>query len=126
MNKQVKGSLAVALGLIGVSLAVTAARQAGYIDVEAAMRIIMAAIGLMLAWYGNRAPKTFVPNAHVRQINRVAGWSMAVTGLGNAGLWAFAPLSLAMTLGTAVLAAGVLATLAYSIRLRAQAQAQAR
>ena len=123
MNKDIKGSLAVAFGLIGVSLAVTAARQLGYIEGETAMRIIMAAIGLMLVWYGNRAPKAFVPNAHVRRINRVAGWSMAVTGLFNAAFWAFAPLSLAMTLGTAVIAAGLAVTLIYSFRLRSRAQA---
>jgi len=123
MNKDIKVSLAVAFGLIGASLAVTAARKAGYIEVETAMRIIMAAVGLMLAWYGNRAPKAFVPNAHVRQINRVAGWSMAVSGLTNAAFWAFAPLPMAMTLGTGVIAAGLAVTLIYSLKLRGRARA---
>ena len=40
-----------------------------------------------------------------------------------AAFWAFAPLSLAMTLGTAVIAAGLAVTLIYSFRLRSRAQA---
>jgi hypothetical protein len=120
MTKDLKPSLAWAGGLIGLALAATAARRLGYIDADAVTRIVMAAIGLMVAWLGNRAPKTFVASAHARQVNRVAGWSMALSGLVNAAFWAFGSMEQAMTLGTAAIVAGLAVTLIYCLRLRGQ------
>ena len=123
MNKDLIKSLMVAGGLIAVALAATSARSMGLIDGDAVTRLVMAATGLMLVWYGNRMPKTFVPAAKARQVQRVGGWSMVLSGLIYAGLWAFAPLDLAFTAGCAVVVAGLVMTIGYCLSLRRKAVA---
>jgi len=45
-----------------------------------------------------------------------------LSGLVYTGLWAFAPIQVAITLGTGAVAAGIIATLAYGLQLRARAE----
>jgi len=123
MNKDLIKSLMVAGGLIAVALAATSARSMGLIDGDAVTRLVMAATGLMLVWYGNRMPKTIVPAAKARQVQRVGGWSMVLSGLIYAGLWAFAPLDIAFTAGCAVVVAGLVLTIGYCLSLRRKAVA---
>lgn len=123
MNKDLIKSLVVAGGLIAVALVSTPARSMGLIDGDAVTRLVMGATGLMLVWYGNRMPKTFVPAAKARQVQRVGGWSMVLSGLIYAALWAFAPLDLAFTAGCAVVVAGLVATIGYCLTLRRKAVA---
>lgn len=123
MNKDLIKSLMVAGGLIAVALAATLARSMGLIDGDAVTRLVMAATGLMLVWYGNRMPKTLVPAAKARQVQRVGGWSMVLSGLIYAGLWAFAPLDIAFTAGCAVVVAGLVLTIGYCLSLRRKAVA---
>lgn len=118
MNKDIIKSLAVAGIIIAIALAATAARNAGLIEGETVTRLVMGAIGLMLVWYGNRMPKTFVPAAKARQVQRVGGWSMVLSGLAYAGLWIFAPVSLAFTGGCAAVVAGIAVTVLYGLSLR--------
>lgn len=118
MNRELVGSLAWAGGLIGLALAATFARQQGYIDAEAVTRLVMGATGLMVAWYGNRMPKAVVPGARARQANRVGGWSMALSGLVYAGLWAFAPTQVAVIGGCGAIILGIVVTFAYCLSLR--------
>ncbi len=99
--------------LIAAALAATAAKQAGWIDGDAVTRIVMGGTGLMLAWFGNRMPKTWVPQAAARRVNRVAGWSQAISGLVYAGLWAFAPFDTALWLGCGAIVFGIAVTVAY-------------
>lgn len=121
MNKDLTGSLAWAGGIIAVALGATAARQAGMIDGDTVTRIVLAVTGLMVAWYGNRMPKTFAPSASARRVTRVGGWSLALSGLLYAGLWAFAPFDLALWLGCGAIIAGILVTVGYAISLRGKA-----
>lgn len=123
MNKDLIKSLVVAGGLIVVALVSTSAPSMGLIDGDAVTRLVMGATGLMLVWYGNRMPKTFVPAAKARQVQRVGGWSMVLSGLIYAALWAFAPLDLALTAGCAVVVAGLVATIGYCLTLRRKAVA---
>lgn len=123
MNKDLIKSLMVAGGLIAVALAATSTRSMGLIDGDAVTRLVMGATGLMLVWYGNRMPKTLVPAAKARQVQRVGGWSMVLSGLVYAGLWAFAPLDLAFTAGCAVVVAGLVVTIGYCLSLRRKAVA---
>ncbi len=123
MNKDLIKSLMVAGGLIAVALAATSTRSMGLIDGDAVTRLVMGATGLMLVWYGNRMPKTLVPAAKARQVQRVGGWSMVLSGLIYAGLWAFAPLDLAFTAGCAVVVAGLVVTIGYCLSLRRKAVA---
>ena len=98
-------SLAWGGGIVLLSLAAAFARTRGYID-EYTMLWVVAMNGLMIAYYGNRAPKTIAPSALARKVTRFAGWSFVLSGLAYAGFWAFAPMPLAMTVGTVALAGG--------------------
>ena len=108
-------SVVAAGALIAAALAATAARQAGWIDGEAATRIVMGGTGLMLAWVGNRMPKRFVPAAQARRVNRVGGWSMAISGLVYGALWAFAPFEVALWGGCAAVILGMAVTIGYCL-----------
>ena len=122
MTKDIKGSLLWAGGIIALALVASYARRLGYIDGDTTTRIVLAATGLMVAWFGNRAPKTFVPNAHARQATRVTGWSMAISGLIYAGLWAFAPFNVALYGGCGAIILGMAITFGYCLSLRDRAR----
>jgi hypothetical protein len=112
------GNLAWGGGLIALALLAQFARKLGYVDGETVTRLVTGAIGLMVAWQGNRMPKAFVPNACARQARRVAGWSMTLSGLVYAGLFAFAPLRVAQLAGTGAILTGLAITLGYCLTLR--------
>lgn len=78
--------------------------------------------GLMIAWFGNRM-KAFVPRARARKSTRVGGWSMVLSGLIYAGLWAFAPIPVAIVAGCGAVMTGIAVTLGYCLSLRAKAKA---
>jgi len=117
-RKEVQAGLAWGGGMIALALAASFARKLGYIDGDTVRRVVTGVIGLWLAWYGNWMPKTFVPNACARQARRVAGWSMVLSGLVYAGLWAFAPIPVATTAGSAAIVAGIAVTLGYCLTRR--------
>lgn len=121
---EVRTSLAWAAGIVVLALGARAAFGHGYIEHDTMLRLVIGANGLMIAYFGNRAPKTVAPSACAGQLARFAGWSMVLSGLVYAGLWAFAPIQLAITLGTGAVAAGIIATLAYGLQLRARALAE--
>jgi len=123
MNKDMIGSLTWAGGIVALALAASFARRAGHIDADTTTRIVLGAIGLMIAWQGNRLPKTFLPDAGARQARRVAGWSLALSGLVYAGLWAFAPFRVALIGGCGAVAAGIVVTVVYCLSLREEAKA---
>ena len=122
MNKDVRGSLAWAVGLIVLALGATQARTLGYIDGDTVTRLVLGASGLMVAWYGNRMPKTLSRGASARQVHRVGGWSMALSGLVYAGLWAFAPMDVAVIGGCGAIITGIVVTLLYCLSLRSRAE----
>lgn len=113
VKSDVVPNLVVAGLLIGAALAATAARQAGWIDGDTVTRIVMGGTGLMLAWVGNRMPKAWVPQAAARRVNRVAGWSQAISGLVYGGLWAFAPFDVALWGGVGAIVLGIAVTVGY-------------
>jgi hypothetical protein len=117
--KNVTGSLLWAGGMILLALGASALRRIGYLEPETVTRLVIGANGLMVAWFGNRMPKTFVPSARARQVARVGGWSMVLSGLAYTALWAFAPIDLAVTLGCAAVAGGILVTVGYALSRRA-------
>ena len=130
MNKEVqvaKKELLVALawggGIVLLALGATLARNQGYIDQDTVLRVVIGINGLMIAWYGNRMPKTVVPSARAGQARRVAAWSLVLSGLIYAGLWAFAPIKVAVAAGTGVVFAGIAVTLGYCLSLRSKAKA---
>lgn len=116
MNKEIRVALLWAGVLIGIALIATYLRRQGLIDQDAVIRTV-AMNGLMIVYYGNRAPKVAPHNAYAQQLARFSGWSSVLSGLVYAGFWAFAPISLAITIGTGAVALGMAATLAYWYRL---------
>ncbi|HYE41871.1 MAG TPA: ammonium transporter [Caulobacteraceae bacterium] len=125
MKNDLIPSLICAGLLIAVALGATLGLQLGYLDEDTVTRLVLGATGLMLVWYGNRMPKAFVPSAYARQVNRVGGWAMVLSGLVYAGLWAFAPRSVALIVGCGAVAGGVLVTVAYCISVARKAKAEA-
>lgn len=123
MNKDLAGSLMWGGGIVVLALAATFARGQGYIDADTTTRIVLCATGLMVAWFGNRMPKTIAPGARARQAQRVGGWSMALSGLVYAGLWAFAPFDVALFGGCGAIILGIAVTFLYCLSLRNRARA---
>jgi hypothetical protein len=122
MNRDVISSLAWGGGIVVLALACSAARKLGYMDGDAVQRVVIGATGLMIAAFGNRMPKTFVPDAQARRARRVAAWSLVVSGLIYAGLWAFAPLSVAVIGGCGAVITGMAVTFGYCLSLRDRAK----
>jgi hypothetical protein len=124
MNGDVLKSLAWAGGMIGLALGANLARKLGYIDADTVTRMVVGINGLMVAWFGNRMPKAVVPVAGVRrQVMRVGGWAMVLSGLVYAGTWAFAPIPVAIWVGCGAIVAGMAVTIGYSVWLRARTKA---
>ncbi len=120
MNKEWIAGLAWGGGIVLVALGASHARQLGYIDSETVTRLVIGLNGLMIAWYGNRMPKAFAPTAKARQVARIGGWSMVLSGIVYAGLWAFAPMPVAVALGCAAVGAGIVVTIGYCLALRSK------
>ncbi|MGX7925029.1 ammonium transporter [Tsuneonella sp. HG094] len=118
MNTEIRSSLVWGAGIIGLALIASGAQSAGAIATETSTRIVLAAIGLMVAWYGNRMPKAFLPDTAARRIARVGGWAMAISGLVNAAFYAFADLDVAIVGGTAAIAAGMAIMIGYCLATR--------
>ncbi|WP_180896915.1 ammonium transporter [Caulobacter flavus] len=123
MNKEVVVDLGWGVGIVVLALAASLARQQGLIDTDTVNRLVMGAIGLMVAWFGNRMPKRFVPSPLARRVNRVGGWSLALSGLVYAGLWAFGPFDVAVVGGCAAILAGLAVTIGYCLVLRSRSKA---
>jgi len=123
MNKELVTSLAWGGGIIALALGATFFRQLGYIDGDTVTRLVIGVNGLWMAWYGNRIPKTVVPSVRAGQAQRVAAWSLVLSGLVYAGLWAFAPIQVAIWGGCGAVVAGIAVTLGYCLSLRAKPKA---
>ena len=123
MNKDLITDLAWGLGIVVVALVASAARKMGYVDGETVTRVVIGLTGLMIASFGNRMPKTFVPSSCARQARRVAAWSLVLSGLVYAALWAFAPIPVAVVGGCAAVLLGMAVTIGYCLALRAKTKA---
>ncbi len=123
MKKDILSSLGWAIGIIVVALAASYARTIGMMDQESVERVVLGVTGLMVAAFGNRLPKTFAPSETARKVNRVGGWSLAISGLIYAVLWAFAPFQVALVGGCAAIVIGIAITFVYCLRMRARTEA---
>lgn len=123
MKQELTTGLAVAGAMLALALIATIARQQGYVDSDTVTRVLVGANGLMIAWFGNRMPKTIAPTHCVARASRVGGWSMVISGLVYAAIWAVAPIDVAVVAGSAVIIVGVAVTFAYCRSLRNRAKA---
>lgn len=123
MKKDLITDFSWGASILVVALAATWARKAGHIDGDTVTRLVVGINGLMIASFGNRMPKTFVPDAFARRVRRVGGWSFVISGLVYTALFVFAPLQVAAIGGSAAVVAGIAVTVAYCLSLRAKAKA---
>lgn len=123
MSKELIAGIAWGGGIIALALGATLARKLGFIDGDTVTRVVIGVNGLMIAWYGNRMPKAFAPSHAVRQVARVGGWSLVLSGLIYTGFWLFAPAQVAVIGGCAAVVTGIAVTLAYCLSLRSGAKA---
>ena len=123
MRKELVGTAVWAIVMLGLAVGATLARKLGYIDSETVVRLVTGVFGLWMVWYGNRIPKRIAPNACARQAQRVAAWSMILSGIVYAALWTFAPIPVAAWGGTAAVFAGVAITFGYCLSLQSRAKA---
>ena len=123
MKKELIGALVWAAGMLALSFGATFAHRLGYIDHDTVTRLVTGVIWLWMAWYGNRIPKTLARSAQARQVQRVAAWSQVLSGLAYAGLWALAPIPVAVKAGTTVVVGGIVVTFGYCLSLRSRAKA---
>jgi len=123
MNKNIVPPLVIAGGILILALVATYARQLGYIDGETVTRLVIGANGLMVAWLGNRMPKTIAPTHCAARASRVGGWSMVLSGLIYTALWAFAPMNVALIGGCGAVLVGMAVTVGYCLSLRNKARA---
>lgn len=122
-NRDFVGNIAWALAIVMVAVVGVGLRKMALVDPDTVTRTVIGANGLMIAWMGNRMPKSFVPNACARRVRRAGGWSMALSGIVYAGLFAFAPLSVAYAGGAMAVFGGIAFTMGYCFLMRARRKA---
>jgi len=121
ITKRISFALAVAGFLLAAAAGLRYAESLDLISAETARRTVQVIVGLILAVYGNYLPKestragaTVCVALRSQSALRVGGWSMTLAGLAQAGLWAFAPLSLANVASMIAVASATLITIVYS------------
>ena len=124
VKKEILTLIVWAAIMLPLALAARYAYAHGYIDADTKTRIV-AMNGLWMIYYGNRLPKTVVPYAWAQKSRRFSAWTLVLSGLVFAGLWAFAPIPVAITFGTIAVLAGVIASLGYCLWLNARARSNA-
>lgn len=122
MNKSIAWALVFAISFMGLAALLGYFENLGVLSHETVDRTIQIVIGLGLAVYSNFTPKQIgkagSPQAEAwkASVLRVTGWSMALAGLAYAGLWAFAPMTIANIASVAVVMSALVLTVGYSIR----------
>lgn len=121
MNNRLSIAVALAALLMGTSAVLAYAQGVDLIQPDTAKRIVQVLIGLLLAGYANLMPKdvgkwraSVIAAARAQSALRVGGWSLTLAGLAHAGLWASAPMRVAHTASTAVVATATLITMGYA------------
>lgn len=94
-------------------------------------RVSMAILGLLVAFGGNAIPKTLTPLAQLRcdpalvqAMQRRAGWTFVLSGLGYTVAWLVLPIAVAEPVSLCLLLGGTLLVAAQLARLRFARQPQ--
>lgn len=130
-RKELAWGLAGAAVLILLPLAAIAARQWGLVEDaghDLPGRVYGIAAGLVIAAYGNIAPRKLVrydPDsprpARKQAAIRFSGWAFVIAGLANAAIWALvSPIDLAALLSMVPLAAALILVFLRCTRLRTE------
>ncbi|HWE47121.1 MAG TPA: hypothetical protein VG407_13930 [Caulobacteraceae bacterium] len=116
MKRQFVVNLVMAAFVLIVAVALVWAKRQGMADASTVTRGTMVAVGIMLAVNANLIPKAGTAKTE-RQIalQRVSGWAMALGGIGYAAAWAFVPLSHAVWLSMAAVAAAIVWVIGFCV-----------
>ena len=128
-KKNVRNALLLAGALLGLTLLVVVADKTGTIGDSTAKRIVQMAIGLIVVYFSNLAPKTLEPlsegrdPARVQALQRFTGWALVLGGLGYALAWLVVPIDHAAITSMAILGTAVLLVVtrcAWTLKAREQ------
>jgi hypothetical protein len=112
--------IAIAGLLIAIAAAAKFAEHAGVVGSEAAARTTQVIVSLVVAYMGNLMPKrneswrSLEAESRIQSALRVGGWLFTLAGLASAGVWLLAPMALAGTVSTAILASATVVTMGYA------------
>ena len=123
ITRRLTFALVLAAAMLALAAGLRYAETVGWLTGDAARRAMQVLIGLGLAAYANVMPKQLGRAsasarvaAQTQAALRVGGWSMTLAGLAYAGLWAFAPLTVADIASMVVVIAAMGITLGYAAR----------
>jgi len=111
---KIRSALLLAGLMLAFTLAVVFADKAGYIGDETSKRAVQVAIGFLVVYCANLAPKTLEPLAtacdpsRIQSLQRFCGWTLVLAGLGYSLVWLIVPIEHAGVSSMAILGAGVL------------------
>ena len=71
INRDFVANIAWGLAIVLIAMVGVGLRRLGLVDPDTVTRTVIGANGLMIAWMGNRMPKSFVPSACARRVRRV-------------------------------------------------------
>jgi|SRR5579871_1759181 len=131
-KKPLATSIGVAVLLLAAAVLLKLAQHADLISADTVTRATQAAMGLMVAFYGNFIPKNLKPlrsfdsERRVQKALRISGWSFTLAGLAYALLSLFAPDSIAWPASMAVMAAAVAISLGCAVQCYAACNASRR
>ena len=102
MNKAVRSGLLQVGATLAVAVVATVLHRTSVISQDTTVRVLMATIGLVVAWQSNAVPKSLpFGSARSQAYKRLSGWAFFLSGLAFAAIWAFAPMDMAKTLSMA-------------------------
>lgn len=117
-NKQIQRALMGAALLLAVSFGVKYLAANGTIDAETSKRATQAIIGLVLVVSGNSIPKKLESSCgkecvstRTQSLQRFAGWTFVIAGLGYSAIWLTTPLPIASTLSISIVATALVLVL---------------
>ena len=120
--KRFGGAIVLAVTYLAAAAALRYASVHGMIGEDVATRAVQVIIGLGLAAYANVMPKqvrgprrSAQAETRAQAAQRVGGWSITLAGLAHAGLWAFAPLTIASPASMVGVGGAVVLTLGHAV-----------
>lgn len=120
--KRFGGAIVLAVTFLAAAAALRYASVHGMIGEDVATRAVQVIIGLGLAAYANVMPKqvrgprrSAQAETRAQAAQRVGGWSITLAALAHAGLWAFAPLTIASPASMVLVGGAVALTLGHAV-----------
>lgn len=122
-HHQLRRALLIAAIYLSTSVVLNELQQRHLVSAEAAVRMMNILIGMLVMVCANAIPKQLVPLARLscaptreQILRRFCGWAGVLGGLGHTLAYAFAPIAIASTLATCILAPAALLVAGIAVR----------